>query len=1097
MLSFIAGRAGTGKTYTVLRSAVEDAQQNKMTSYIIVPEQSTLSYEKQLIRYNPEARRLGVEVLSFTRMVEKVMLETGGLAGNYIDSMGKTALIYRAVRNCADELKLFGKYANDPRFAVRIAETADELKTNGISPDALLAASGEEGVADTLRGKLHDTALILREYERLTAGSFFDPADKLTALCEILEDSDFFAECAVYFDGFTGFTPQEEKVIGRIIRGSAKCVISLTAPSDGMDVGEEFYPVALMAKRFRDFAAANGVPLGETKVLTDDRKFRTQTMKLLESKLYSGETDIEGGENITVYAASDLYDEMRYVASEIRRMTVEEGCRYCDFAVIAGDLENCRAAAEIEFEQYEIPYFIDSRRDVRFKPLMRLVLFAFRAVMHGMYFEDMADLAKTGLAGVNVEQSAILENYINLWKISGKKWDEPFTLNPSGFAEAMSQSDRETLVAVNEAREKLTAPLRGFERALGSASTADDFAKAVYSYLSAARTAETIRADRAAARAAGEEYDGDRMWELLMDVLDRISSAMGQDELKQENYAELLRLMFENADVGVIPPHADEVIIGSEGRARVEHIKYCFIVGATDENFPRPFASKGVFTNADKEKLFDHSVRLIRDEETRRCELMLSVYNALTIPSHGVYVSYSASESALSVAAPSRVILDLKNTFKDCRRIEASDLQYEDICSAPAAALEICAPFYDRPESVAEASVTEAVSRTAELAEKLETFREMRGNAGRKLDSDAAAYVAGKTRVVSSSKAEQYFGCPYSFFCKYGLSLYPEAKAELDPRNVGTFVHYVLERTVKELSNGGIPEGVEEYAKRIADEYVENCLGGYDNLPASFKRSISATTALIVELVGYIEDELGESGYKPTDFELSIGKPEDGEDYVDSWNIAADDGGTISFRGKIDRVDICERGGKKYMRVIDYKTGKKKKEVSLRNVYNGVDMQMFVYLISLRVNGGGRYGEGVAPAGVYYFPANRVRIETSDDKLEEELAAARIMSGMALDDSPIDERQEEKKRPARYSIEQLDLLERHIEKLMRRMRRQLAAGDIPRLPMKKDGGNKLPCEYCDYISICGVDKDKVPTRKFDMIKDDKVFDRLREEDADV
>ena len=306
-----------------------------------------------------------------------------------------------------------------------------------------------------------------------------------------------------------------------------------------------------------------------------------------------------------------------------------------------------------------------------------------------------------------------------------------------------------------------------------------------------------------------------------------------------------------------------------------------------------------------------------------------------------------------------------------------------------------------------------------------------------------------------------------------------------------TFVHYVLERTVKALAQGGLSAGVEEYAERIADEYVANCLGGAENLPASFLRSISSTTALIVELIGYIEEELRESGYKPTDFELSIG-----EGGVDSWVIGAADG-SVSFEGKIDRVDICERDGNKFLRVIDYKTGKKKKEVSLRSIYNGVDMQMFVYLISLWLNGAGRYGEGVAPAGVYYFPANRVRFDLPDDKIEAELAEARAMSGMALEDSPIYERPEGKKRPVRYSYEQLALLKRHIEKLMLRMREQLAEGRIPKYPLKKESGKKLPCEYCDYISVCGVDKDNVKPREFDMIKDDKVFDRLREEEADV
>ena len=1082
MLRFIAGRAGTGKTYTALRDAVAEAPSRKMT-YIIVPEQSTLSYEKQLIEYNAEARRLGVEVLSFTRMVEKVMLVTGGLAGNYIDSMGKTALIYRAIRDCADSLRLFGKYKDDPRFAARIAETVAELKINGVTPDSLSEAAKNEAFSGTLRDKLHDTALIVREYERLIKDSFFDPADKFTALCEILDGFEFFKDCAVYFDGFTGFSAQEEAVIERIIGQSAECVVSLSAPSPDAE-GDMFKPVVATAERFRGFASSRGVGIGETTLLTDDHKFRTPTMKLLESKLYSAETEIEGGEDLTFYRAADPYDEMRYVASEIRRLVSESGYRYRDFAVVAGDLEGVRSAAETEFEKYGIPFFIDSRSDVRFKPLMRLVSFAFRAALRGMYYEDMADLAKTGLAGVDAEQSALLENYINLWRVSGKKWENDFTLNPRGFSDTVKEGDAAALAEINAARKRIAEPLFGFKNRISGELTADEFAAAIFAYLEGAGAAETIRAERAAATAAGEEYDGDRMWELLMDVLDRVSSAMGEEKLTAENYAELLRLLFESADVGVIPPHADEVIIGSEGRVRVEHIRYCFIVGATDENFPHPFGAKGVFTNADKEDLLKLDLPLMHAEELRRCELMLSVYNALTIPSEGLSVSYSAAENALTSAAPSRVILDLKDTFKNCRDLDAYKLKIEDICSAPAAALEICAGFCGSPGTPEQAAVCDAVGSVPELAEKLERFRELRENAARPLDPDAAAVLASKTDFVSSSKTEQYAGCPYSFFCKYGLSVYGAPKAELDARNIGTFVHHVLEMTVKAMSQGGLPDGVEAYAKRVAEEYVETYLGGKENLPASFLRSIDKTTELIVELVGYIKEELDASGYVPGDFELEIGG-----DGIAPWRIAGESG-EMRFEGKIDRVDLCARGGKTFLRVVDYKTNKKKKEVSLGNIYNGEDIQMLVYLIAIWLNGADRYGSEPEPAGVYYFPANRVLIDTGEKDFEKAYRKARALSGLALEDSPYDERQ----NPEFYTMEQLGLLKKHIEKLMRDMRAQLAEGNIPKFPIKM--GSDKKCKYCDYAAICGVDKEAVETRTRDGVKSAAVFDKLREEYGD-
>ncbi len=72
--------------------------------------------------------------------------------------------------------------------------------------------------------------------------------------------------------------------------------------------------------------------------------------------------------------------------------------------------------------------------------------------------------------------------------------------------------------------------------------------------------------------------------------------------------------------------------------------------------------------------------------------------------------------------------------------------------------------------------------------------------------------------------------------------------------------------------------------------------------------------------------------------------------------------------GKIDRVDLMDRDGVRYLRVVDYKTGKK--EFRLSDIVYGMNMQMLIYLAALCENGGKRYGE-FQPAGVLYMPANR------------------------------------------------------------------------------------------------------------------------------
>jgi len=1082
MLKFIVGRAGTGKTYTALKTAVKEAAEYKMT-YIIVPEQSTLSYEKQLIKYNSESNRLGVEVLSFTRIVEKVMLVTGGLAGNYIDTMGKIALVYRALNDCSDSLKLFGRYSDSPQFAVQFSETVDELKVNNISADTLLEAGKAEDISKTLSDKLYDTALIVREYERLISGSFFDPVDKLSALCELLDNYEFFDGCAVYFDGFTGFSPIEEEIIKKIITQSKTCVMTVSAPSLEK-TSELFYPVISYAKRFSQYAKDRGVCVSEGIILTENRKYLNATMMRLEKALCNDEEGLDGGEDIVIYSASDVYDEMRFVAAEIRRLIREENCRYHDIAVIAGDLESYRSAVETEFELYDIPFFIDLRSDVRFRPLMRLVIFAFRAVMRGMHYEDMTDLAKTGLAGLNREEAAVLENYVNLWHISGKKWEKEFTLNPRGFVEVKKDNDDNTLEQINGYRKKIAEPLAEFKSNLSKASVADEYATAIYNYLIQSGVPEVIRTEKREALERGEEYDGERIWGLLMDVLDRISSAMGNEKMSTENYSELIKILFESADVGVIPPHIDEVLIGSEGRVRVENIKYCFIVGAIEGVFPNASGRKGVFTSADKEELLRRSIGLIRDDETRRCEMLLSVYNALTVPNKGICISFSACESDTEYTAPSPVIKQLEQIFPNCKRLALKDLGYDFLCATPAAALDIGADCFVFADTSERASIKEALLRSNELSEVLDRFSYIKENSNKPLEKDAAKYLSGKTKRLSATKSDEYYKCAFKFYCKYGLSLNAEPEVKFDALTVGTFIHFMLEKTVEAIYSNKLLGEISEFAQKISEEYIEQILGGVENLPASFLASISRTTELIIELVANIRSELEASGYVPVDFEVEI----DEEGKIAPWRVVVGNDESVRFIGKVDRVDICTRDGREYLRIIDYKSGKNKKELLLGNVYDGIDVQMLVYIIAVWLNGKKAYGENVHPAGVYYFPANRPILD-KEDKFDKKLSDATSMSGMTLEESPYDERT----KPSFYTMSQLQLLKKHIERLFKDMHRNLSSGHIPKNPIET---KYKECEYCPYVAICGVDTERVETKKVGKLKYSEVFEKLREEYAD-
>lgn len=1083
MLGFIAGRAGTGKTYAVLRSAVDNASDYDMT-YIIVPEQSTFSIEKQLINYNPCAKRIGVEVLSFTSLVDKVMMVTGGNAGNYISNIGKTALVFRALKNCVDNLEIFGKYANKPVFAEELAQTLDELKINAVSSDDLVKACALDCVAGTLKQKLHDTAIIAAEYDRLTTGSFFDPVDRLTALEGILKDVNFFNNKCVFFDGFTGFTVQEDLIIKRIIEQSKKCVISLPSPKGEYDINEIFNPVASMKKQFAEFAKDRNIEVTDTVVLTENRKFESEDMISLEKSLYTNDKSDTSGDNITLFEGVDIYSEARFAAAKIRKLVTEQGYRYRDIAVVSGDLETYKNAIESEFEIYDIPFFIDSRVSIKFRPLVRLVLFALKAATEGLYYEDMADIAKTGLAGLNSEESAILENYINLWKISGSKWKNDFKMNPRGFKENMSDNDKELLADINKYREILSKPVFNLVNRLNEAVNSDDYASAIYEYVMECGAHRKIVENTKHAFETGDEYDENRIWDILIDVLDCISSTMGNQEISKVDYYELIKVLFDTVDIGNIPPHSDEVLVGTEGRVRVEHNRYCIIIGAVDGVFPGITAERGVFTNEDKEKLREAEVNLIHEENMRHCEALLSVYNTLTIPSNGLCLTYSnlCDDSGYSTKSP--VIDEMLRIFDNIKIVNDKDLTYDFLCSTPAAALDLCAGVFlskeKQPEDVA---LCEAVSRDSEMAERLKSFELLNDHDMAQLTAEASNMYFKKIREFSATKLDTFSDCPYKFFCKYGLSLNGEPSSDMSSLTMGSLVHYLLEKTVEAIKKDGYSGNIKDFAVQKAKEYITSVFGGEENLTGSFKKTVYKAADLICELVEEIDNELEASGFTPADFEINISN----NGPISPWEINGDED-NIKLIGTIDRVDICESNGKKYIRIVDYKTNKKIKKLELSKVYDGFDMQMFIYLIAIMLNGEKKYGTDMVPSGVYYFPAIR-QMHTDEElkKLKDKGRTIEGMDGASLEEAPRDE----SLKVTIFTQTQLMLLKDRIEKLLVKMNNQIKNGDIRKYPAEKS--NKVACEYCDYRYICGTNPEAVKKRQMTSANNAKILEQLETE----
>ena len=87
MLKLILGRAGSGKTTAVLQRLCRAGQERPQV--LMVPEQQSHEAERALCRAGGDQVSLYAEVLSFSRLANRIFQAAGGLGEEELDAGGQ------------------------------------------------------------------------------------------------------------------------------------------------------------------------------------------------------------------------------------------------------------------------------------------------------------------------------------------------------------------------------------------------------------------------------------------------------------------------------------------------------------------------------------------------------------------------------------------------------------------------------------------------------------------------------------------------------------------------------------------------------------------------------------------------------------------------------------------------------------------------------------------------------------------------------------------------------------------------------------------------------------------------------------------------
>lgn len=1082
MLKLVLGRAGCGKTTAVVDRVCQRGKERPQL--LLVPEQQSHEMERALCTAGGDGVSLYAEVMSFRSLGERVLSQLGGIAAAELDGGGRILLMYRAVKEASSALTVYARPSRRPAFLKALLATADELKSCQIRPEQLLRAGEDSGQGEG--DKLRDLGLILSAYDGLTAQIALDPRDRLSRVAEKLTGSGWAAGKDLWLDGFTDFTAQELAVLRPLIRQSESVTVTLTC--DKLEEDEDgtgiFSAARRTARRLLRLAAEEGVPC-EIEHLLPRTQVRRPGLDAVERRLFSaqaGEKEHCGGA-VELFAALSPRSEVEWTASRIRQLVSSGEYRFRDIGVAARTYGAYRDLIESVFPQYEVPVFSAAMSDILEKPVLTLVTSALDAVSGGYRYEDVFRYLKTDLTDLTAEERDILENYVLKWDIKGSKWtqEQAWTMHPRGFGQPWREEDTLLLEQVEGLRRQVAAPLEELRKDPDSSGAGR--AMALYRFLERVGLERHLEERAARLEAEGEQAlagEYRQLWDILCGGLEQCAQLCGEQGMELEEFSRLLRLVLSQYDVGTIPVSLDRVSAGETTRQTGHRVKVLFLLGADDASLPQSGSTGGLLSEDDRTLLSSYGLELGPDSRELLYREMTTIYQTCARPTQKLIVTWPAQGEKGEERRPSFLVERLRLLFDDLRPIREEELGGSFRRTAPVPVLEQAGR---EPELL---RLLEELPQWSEQAKRVERAgRLTRGH----LSPGAVQALYGRRVSMSASRMDKYKSCHFSYFMRYGLRAEPRKAAGFSAPEYGTFIHYVLEHVLKEnaplLEAPAWGEGerlaLYDGVDRAVERYVREELGGLeqqsDRFCYLFRRLLRPVRAVVENAV----EELRVSRFRPISFEL--GFAQNGEMPPVEFTM---DGVTLSVSGFVDRVDGWVQDGKLYLRVVDYKTGRK--SFDLTEVFHGLGLQMLLYLFTLKERGEQLYGQPVEEAGVLYLPARDVvvrgRRDMSSEAWRKAVDKELVRRGLVIDDPAMLAAME---RPgaegyrflplrlsktsgqvtgeALVSAQRMGQLGQHIRKVLGEICRELAGGSIAADPFWR-GDKKNACLYCDYAAAC-------------------------------
>ena len=1113
-LRFCFGPSGSGKSHRIYEEIMQRAAQEPGRNFlIIVPDQFTMQTQKDLVMRSDRGGILNIDVLSFGRLSHRILEEVGTKEMPVLDDTGKSLVLQKIAADLKEQLPAMGSLLHKQGYIHEVKSAISEFMQYGISTqdmDKLIASAEKRGA---LAMKLRDLKTLYRGFQDYIRDHFITTEETLDVLRRSLVKSKILPDSVVVFDGFTGFTPIQNRLIQELMRVCEETIVTVT-------IGEEEDPYQmdgeqklfhLSKKTVADLvklAVEAEVTRGEDVFVKGgpNRFAEAPALCYLEQNLfrYQYEPYTEKQHEIHMFEALSPREEVHQTALYIRKLIREEGLTYRDIAVVIGDLEGYASYVETEFGQLEIPCFLDRTRGIVLNPMIEYIKSALQLYIRDFSYDTVFHFLRSGMADISREEIDELENYVIRTGARGyRTYSRLFTRKTEEMQQGSGQEDteraEETMERLNRIRQQFTDTVEILHMA--PRAKAGEYVDHLYDFLEQNQVQQKLlnyqqRFEQEGDLAKAREYA--QIYRLVMDLLDQIYELLGEEEISLQEFADILEAGFGEITVGTIPQNVDRIVVGDMERTRLKQVKVLFFLGVNDGNIPKNASKGGIISDMDREFLIESGTEMAPSPRQQMYIQRLYLYLNMTKPSERLYLSYAKVNSDGKGIRPSYLIDTVRKLFpllaveypQNRSRLEQIEGRQEGARYLAEELREYADGTLREEERQDFYLMYRAYEADPEGRDRLTAaaFRRYKESG---LSRIVARALYGRQLENSVSRLETYAACACRHFLQYGLSLQEREEFGFEVSDMGNVYHAVLENFAGKLAESGRTwwDFDENFATQAIKEAVEGYAATYGETvlysSARNEYAITRMSRILTRTVLTLQQHLKQGSFQPDDYELSFRFAED----LDSIHVDLSEEEKMHLQGRIDRIDVSEDAEHVYVKVIDYKSGNKK--FDLAALYYGLQLQLVVYMnAAMELESRKHPDKEIVPAALLYYhiddPTIETPVELTQEQINEEILTKLRMNGVVNSDPAVVERLDrflqdkskvipvEKKKDGSFSArsgilsrEELHVVSAYVDTKIRQIGREILDGKIAANPYEK--GNEEACTYCAYKKVCGFD----------------------------